>query len=517
MIEIRGVATVVVDITNDGVPDVITANQVSDDITVLVGNGDGSLRVPLRFTTLDGSGGGDGPESLVIADVTGDGVLDAVTANLQSDDVTVLAGMAASPNFGPSQTFSTRDGTGGDNPIDLVVTDVNGDGVADVLTSNNSTHDVSVLLGTGGGAFAAARAYESSAGTTGFGPFALGVGDFTSDGLLDVVVGNRTSGSVTIVPGFGDGVLAPAQTIQIGNDARFVQLAHLDGDGLLDFVIAEHTTGESIRRGLQRGAGDFATGAFSMRSGCCSGDDPASVALGDIDSDSDLDVVTAADIDRGASLARNNGSGSFGTAQFLALSSSGRLPHVIPADITGNNNLDIVGVNPDRDELIYAAGNGAGSFGSPVAMSTTESTSGQGPVFVAAADVNGDSIMDLLTANRDSNDVTLFIGLGSGSFTPPVIVPATFSGAAAGMAALQLGDFNDDGLLDIVTANRGRNDVSIIMGFGNGAFAAPQTFPVGNDPRSVFVGDIDGDGLDDIVTGNFLDDNIVILDGRRSL
>jgi hypothetical protein len=77
-------SVVVADLDGDGVLDLVTANFISDDVSVLRGNGDGSFQAALAFVA------GDGPDSVAVADLDGDSVLDLVTANQYSHDVTVL-------------------------------------------------------------------------------------------------------------------------------------------------------------------------------------------------------------------------------------------------------------------------------------------------------------------------------------------------------------------------------------------------------------------------------------------
>ena len=76
------------DLDGDGAPDLAVANQSSDDVSVLLGAGDGTFAAEQRF------GAGDGPFSVSIGDLDGDGVPDLAVANAFSDDVSVLLGTA---------------------------------------------------------------------------------------------------------------------------------------------------------------------------------------------------------------------------------------------------------------------------------------------------------------------------------------------------------------------------------------------------------------------------------------
>ena len=164
---------------------------------------------------------------------------------------------------------------------------------------------------------------------------------------------------------------------------------------------------------------------------------------------------------------------------------------------TGTVGLNITGSNV-RDR----AGNGfgGGSFhaapGSPIAV-------GSDPSFAAIADVDGDGIPDIVVSNHDSNNVSVLLGTGAGTFTRAAGSPFAVD---AGPRALAIVDVNGDGKPDIVTANSNNNSnssgsVSILLNAGNGSFsAAGAPIAIGPHPYSVAVADVNGDGKPDIVT-----------------
>jgi hypothetical protein len=123
-------------------------------------------------------------------------------------------------------------------------------------------------------------------------------------------------------------------------------------------------------------------------------------------------------------------------------------------------------------------------------------TAGTNPQAVVTADLNGDSRLDLVTANAGDSTVSVLLGNGDGTFQP-----AQTSATGANPRSLAVGDFNGDTNLDIVTTNAG--DVSVLLGNGDGTFQAPTNINIGSDPASVAVGDFNGDGKLDLgVTSN---------------
>jgi hypothetical protein len=120
------------------------------------------------------------------------------------------------------------------------------------------------------------------------------------------------------------------------------------------------------------------------------------------------------------------------------------------------------------------------------------------PEAVVTADVNNDGKLDLLTANPSTNTVGVMLGKGNGTFAA-----AHNYAAGAGPVSLAVGDLNNDGKPDIVTANSLDNSISVLLGDGKGAFGPAQKFSVGPRPYSVALADFNGDGKLDVATANF--------------
>ncbi|MDJ0849970.1 MAG: VCBS repeat-containing protein [Myxococcota bacterium] len=134
---------------------------------------------------------------------------------------------------------------------------------------------------------------------------------------------------------------------------------------------------------------------------------------------------------------------------------------------------------------------------------------GDGPVDVAVADLDGDGIPDLVSANEGSGDVSVFLGRGDATFEPAVSLVSGLN-----TTAVAVGDFDGDGVVDLVAANRGEEpvflpppfpprpgdpgDLSVFRGNGDGSFQAAVVVPAGENPTAVAVADLDGDGFLDL-------------------
>ena len=173
------------DFNGDGKQDLAVANYFGFDITVLLGNGDGTFtQTPSSPAT------GIYPDSVVVGDFNGDGKQDLAVTNQFSKTVTILLG-AGKGDFTP---ISTSPATG-TNPQSVALGDFNSDGIQDLAVANPNDNTVSILLGKGDGTFPKSQLVTLPSGTA---PNSVTVADFNGDGFSDIVVAGSGNDTVNI-------------------------------------------------------------------------------------------------------------------------------------------------------------------------------------------------------------------------------------------------------------------------------------------------------------------------------
>lgn len=180
---------------------------------------------------------------------------------------------------------------------------------------------------------------------------------------------------------------------------------------------------------------------------------------------------------------------------------------IAAADFNGDGILDLAAGSSADKSVTILLGNGDGTF-------TAKSTVPSGGAFpaLAVADFNGDGIPDLAILNTTANIVTLFLGNGDGTFTAAATTPPS---AGANPAAIAVGDFNGDGIADLAIANNNPSGtLTILLGNGDGTFTAAPSPTTGSGPDSIATGDFNSDGILDLAVANANDGTLTILLGN---
>ena len=460
-----GVYVAAGDFNGDGKLDLVVVgtssfNADSTDVSILLGNGDGTFQPPATFTMATDVA------ALAVGDLNGDGKLDFVVWSFfthTNPGIWTLLGNGDGTFQSPMQISSQVADW-------IAIGDFNGDGKPDLAV--NSSISVMMFLGKGDGTFREGATYRLPnvyAGTM------AAAADFNGDGKLDVVVGSR--GGTAILFGKGDGTFQPP--IHAGNGVSIsLAVADFDGDGRPDLAEAG-TRSVAILMGRENGhfphpqeyAGDV-----------CEQTGFAGIVMADVNGDGIADAIGYSPI-CGWSVRLGDGHGGFSAA--VKSRGGGSPASVAVSDFNGDGKPDLALVAP-AGSLSVLLGNGDGTFSADGVYRT-----GKKAHFVAVGDFNGDGKLDIAVVGG-KGPVTILLGKGDGTLQKAGMI--ALSGDFVGAA-----DFNGDGKADLVVGSS--KSVSILLGNGDGTFQPAVSYKA--DAASVAIADLNGDGkLDIAVTGH---------------
>jgi Flp pilus assembly secretin CpaC len=349
-------------------------------------------------------------------------------------------------------------------------------------------------------------------------PVAVVAEDFTNDAQKDLAIANHDDSSVSVLINQGNGNFTAGSSIQLGTSEqgptamasdifRLTDATHLVQPA--DLVIANGISNTvSVLLGSQNFDGTFSETAGSPFT---VGTSPSAVVIADFDGDGFLDFAVANQGDNTISVFKGDGQGGF--TQFpnspFALPTTEKGPIAMTTgvfDSSGKPEIAVLAAATQNIGIFQASFDNTfnGTFteisGSPIAT-------GVNPVAFAAGDLNADSFADLAIVNQSANTITVLLNDGTGVFTAAVGSPLPTASAPAGVA---IADFTNDGLGDLAFTNNGSATLGIFAGLGSGEFSPGIELSVPPGPLALTTADLNGDGLPDAVltahsgSGNFL-------------
>ena len=485
-----GLPYVVADLDGDGRKDIVTASGY-----FLAGSSAGaSFAAPAR--RLEGSFGATTTETIAVGDFNGDGRLDVALLNglgyVNSRFVSIYLGNGDG-NFSTGPVYATTQ-----KARELSVTDVDGDGIADLWVGRadqgvysaayKSQSVMHFLLGRGDGTFAGAPARATS--PLAYMPFA--VADFDSDGKPDLVslgispTGDlRASSELLLSSGSATGDFGAAGLVAtLSFTPRFVASGDLNGDGRPDVVVA----GGALSALLGKAGGGFGAEQANV---LAPGATVRKLAVGDVNGDGRSDVVVVTTT--GIYVHYADVTGRLQAPRLVDAATD--VTNLAVGDLNGDGRADIVLVGPDTPTpLRVYLGKADGSFAAPRQVAPPPDNRFGA---LAIADMNKDGKPDLVVALYSSTQAQVGIlpGKGDGSFGAGTPYALLEDGT---ISALTVADFTFDGNPDVMVL-REFDSVAVLHGDGAGKLVIETALAIAGASTFAIAADLNGDTVPDAV------------------
>ncbi|MBL4810145.1 MAG: VCBS repeat-containing protein [Phycisphaerales bacterium] len=423
-------------------------------------------------------------------------------SDINGDGTLDLVALYSTGPIGVSVSIGNGDGSFGEEthfpldeaPISIEIGKLNNDATNDLFILMADSPTIIVMLNNGNGSFSTI-VNPISTGRTQSNAI---LGDFDNDGDLDAITYSINETRFTLMRNFfGAGIFTEFENILLGVEIESARATDLDSDGDLDLVATTRSY-FSIKTMINNGSGSYSTGPGSE-----GGVPTKGLALGHIDGDSNIDIVITPSPNNQVHVIRGDGQGNFGKRHNFYVADSQRIKELTSGDLNGDGLPDLIfGLESEtgysRRDAAISINQGNGIF----SLENTSYLEGCSNTYdIEIGDLENDGDLDIVSANLDCGTLSVWHNvLGFGLFTDSVS-----QDNLNGAWDLELADLDGDGLLDIVSTMSEIDRVGVLTGRGSGLFDYRVWYFTKNTPREVEIADLDGDGDLDIVATNNTD------------
>lgn len=425
------------------------------------------------------------PHAVATGDINKDSFLDFAVANYGADNIEIFFGNT-NGIFEKPMTIST--GTDS-HPTSIALADFNHDNILDIMVTNFDSDNLGIFLGNSTGGFIQQLSITLDASN----PWALMVNDLNKDNHMDIVVVNHGTENMVILFGIGNGQFTNATIYATGYDSHpySIAIADLNNDTNLDIAIANYGTNEVI---IFYGYGN---GTFKqpVRFSTGQGSNPSGIIIIDLNKDNLLDIALSNFGSNNVAILFGYGNGKFAKPRTFSTGSNSHPSHITSGYFNRDNLLDMAITHYGTNSIGIFLGNESKIFEPQTAYSTG---SGSHPTYIVTSNLDGNNQSKLIVANTGVHNI---LSLSSYVNNVSLLLTKYSTGSSSRPHSAQIGDFNNDKLLDIYVVTT--DNSLVFLGYGNGSFADPIIDSNGGNmsPCSLTVADFNNDNQSDIARG----------------
>ncbi|MBP9095700.1 MAG: T9SS type A sorting domain-containing protein [Ignavibacteria bacterium] len=500
------------DFNGDGKPDLAIGNYDAASVSVLLNTTTTGSTTP-TFSSVTDFTSGTRPRSIQAEDINGDGKIDILVVNNSSNTFSVLLNItttgAAVPSFSAKTDFTTLSA-----PNFIALGDLNGDGKPDVAVTDGGDSKVSVFINTTTIGSATPTFTAKTDFNTGVIPRSVSIRDLNGDGKPDLAIPNYSPNTISILLNTTTiGSSTPTFTAKfdfgIGNFPFCAVTGDINGDGLPDLA-SINSGGGTISVLLNTTTVGSLSPSFSAKTDFAVGSSPNAISIGDFNADGKPDLATSNRTANTVSVLLNTTTPGSATPTFTTQSEFivGNSPYfTVIKDFNGDGKPDLAAANNGSNSISVLLNTTTLGVSPASFSSKTDFATGNIPLALSIADLNGDGKQDMVTSNYGSNSASVCFNTTSPGASTPAFSAHTDFTTGSTPVFVSTGDFTGDGKKDIVTANIGSNNISVLLnttapGASTPTFSAKTDFTTGFIPYWLSVGDLNGDGRPDIAVAN---------------
>ena len=463
------VVVFVSDLDGDGDPDVVSGSRQDDRLVWYANDGAGNFGAVRIVST-----GVTDLEWAHADDMDADGDMDLLAFSWGNHSLYLFANTGAGEFLGPDTLVTDAYGL-----ARITTADVDGDGDPDVLTCTDA-EELSWLPNLGDGTFGPENVIDPDNYNS---AYHLACKDIDSDGDVDIVFASQPDPACLL--NNGDGTFAPQVPLPGNNtDCRNMELADLDGDGILDAVASSYYLSQHSHwfRGL--GDGTFAEVIHLYGPG-----NTYSIPV-DVDGDGDQDIISGRDANGTIHWYPNDGTATF-DAPVEITRTAYALACLYAADLDADGDADLLCASRSDDKISWHRNDG-GVYSPQIMISEAASD----VIMAIGADLDGDGDNDVAAISFSDRKLAWYPNDGAGHIGPIQRVTLT----ASYPQAMCYGDMDGDTDVDIVVGTHGDSSLTLYKNNGSGVF--DQTAMIDDDlfePSGLNAADLDGDGDLDLV------------------